>query len=218
MPKVYIYGLSDPRTGEVKYVGKTIDINRRYRNHINTNDNAKNSKRVAWIKNLKSQGVYPEIFVIEETTEDLWRKAEQYWISYFKSIGCNLKNGTEGGDTLPILVGVENPNYNKPRPPETRRKISEGHIGKGISQEHRRSISKKLKENYKSGYQTATKYKSKYKHIIAEDPNGEKFCILSVFLFCKKFGLNNSNVYKCLKGEIKQYKGWKFSCEGLGSQ
>lgn len=31
---VYIYTLSDPRTGCIRYVGKTIDPDRRYKQHL----------------------------------------------------------------------------------------------------------------------------------------------------------------------------------------
>lgn len=95
-----IYGLTDPRTDHLRYIGKTKGtLHVRKLGHLN--DVKRGSfyiPRHRWISDLLSNGLEPEIFEIE-TVED-WREAEQFWIGYFKSIGCDLLNATAGGDGL----------------------------------------------------------------------------------------------------------------------
>ncbi len=43
----YIYTLSDPNTNEVRYVGKTINIKRRYKQHLY--DKRQTSHKNSWI-------------------------------------------------------------------------------------------------------------------------------------------------------------------------
>lgn len=95
MRTVWIYTLSDPFTLEVKYVGKTVRVNRRLNDHLKCNGK---SKKDAWIKSLVNKGSKPVLDVVEITDEENCNWLEQYWISQFRTWGFNLKNMTEGGD------------------------------------------------------------------------------------------------------------------------
>lgn len=90
--KVYIYGLEDPITKEIRYIGKTNNCKYRYNQHIN--DNSKSYKS-SWIKSLK--GKYPNMIILDEVSEDEWEFWETYWITLFKSWNCKLTNLTNGG-------------------------------------------------------------------------------------------------------------------------
>ena len=95
----YIYGLVDPRTNELRYVGKTVlTPKRRLESHIRFASNGK-SYSSKWINSLSKDGLLPECFVIEEI-EPLgdWTEAEQFWIAYYRFIGCRLCNLTDGGE------------------------------------------------------------------------------------------------------------------------
>lgn len=99
---VLIYGLIDPLTNELKYIGKTHStLRRRLLGHLN---DVKRGRvyipRHKWIAGLLLLDTQPEIFAIEEVKESAWRDAEQFWISYFRFIGCQLLNATDGGDGL----------------------------------------------------------------------------------------------------------------------
>lgn len=94
----YIYTLSHPITGEVKYVGKTVNPKQRKHNHSNTARDKGTYKR-NWINLLKSQKLRPKFEVIDEVTND-WKFWEKYWISQFKVWGFTLCNYTLGGDGL----------------------------------------------------------------------------------------------------------------------
>lgn len=99
---VAIYGLSDPRDGMLRYVGKTSgSVRRRLQCHVNDVRRGRTYiPRHKWLKELLDAAVCPEIFVIEEVNADSWQEAEQFWISYFKFLGCRLLNATSGGDGL----------------------------------------------------------------------------------------------------------------------
>lgn len=98
MNKTTIYGLVDPLTNQLRYIGKTIqDPYFRYASHISiSKHNKKKDHTHCWIKSLLNNKLKPEIVIIQENTsiED-----EIFYIEYYKSIGCNLTNHTKGGDT-----------------------------------------------------------------------------------------------------------------------
>jgi hypothetical protein len=100
---VKIYGLIDPRTQQLRYVGKTGKrrIKDRLFCHLG-HARLPGQKRhvLAWISGLLSNGLRPEIFVIEEVPSGTdWKEAEQFWIAYFRSIGADLCNRSIGGDS-----------------------------------------------------------------------------------------------------------------------
>jgi hypothetical protein len=94
----YIYTLSDPRTNQVRYVGKTVNPKQRKHNHSNIARD-KNTHKRNWINQLKKEGIKPVFEIIDEVTED-WKFWERYWIQQFKIWGFSLTNTTLGGEGL----------------------------------------------------------------------------------------------------------------------
>lgn len=97
---IYIYTLSCPITGFVKYVGKTVDPKTRLRKHITAKKQAATSK---WIFSLKDRGLLPIFEIIDETDLDNWQQMEIRYIKLFKSFGAPILNhtiGGEGGNTM----------------------------------------------------------------------------------------------------------------------
>jgi group I intron endonuclease len=111
----YIYTLSDPETGFVRYVGKSFNIKQRLYYHIYDADKS-NTRKNAWVRSLTNRGLTPTIEVIEELPNSCveeWGEAEKFWIASLKAMGCKLTNSDDGG-----LLGR--------RPSEeTRKKIGE---------------------------------------------------------------------------------------------
>lgn len=98
MRPTHIYGLADPRTGHVRYVGKTIDsITKRLGQHVYLARKKPNTHCARWIASLLSDGAFPEVFELELVGDD-WREAEQFWIANLRAIGCDLVNHAIGGD------------------------------------------------------------------------------------------------------------------------
>jgi len=91
----YIYTLSHPLTGEVRYVGKSNDLKKRLKEHGSAKANTKKDN---WLKSLKKNGLRPTIDIVESVSSEEWKYWEVFYISLFKSWGFNLTNGTRGGE------------------------------------------------------------------------------------------------------------------------
>ena len=97
METTFIYGLKDPRTDIIRYIGKTNNIEKRLEHHI-ANREYLNSHKNSWIKGLINNGISPKLEIIDEVPVDNWQFWEKHYIKLFKSFGAKLVNGSEGGD------------------------------------------------------------------------------------------------------------------------
>lgn len=92
----YIYGLTDPRTNEIRYIGKTKDPHKRLIAHC-SKENA-GEKHKAWRKEILSLGLKPELIILQTLKDSNdWEKAEIKWIKHGKNKGWNLNNSSTGG-------------------------------------------------------------------------------------------------------------------------
>lgn len=95
MSEVTIYGLTDPETSCIRYVGKTTwslaHRLRTHRSHAKARPHTHNSR---WINKLGSSGLSPGIKALEVVPEAEWEEAEQRWIGRYS----NLTNATLGGE------------------------------------------------------------------------------------------------------------------------
>lgn len=82
---IAIYKLIDPRTNEVKYVGRTKCPATRLSCHIN-------GGHLGWVKELKVAGFAPIMECIEWVDEDDASDKESFWINSLRSSGCDLVN------------------------------------------------------------------------------------------------------------------------------
>lgn len=93
VPRVYIYGLVDPRDQLIHYVGATRNLTARLSRHLSKEDKA--SQKWAWIKELRGRGLLPHLIVLEVVegpeTEN-WSKVESFWIDRCLRVGMLLTN------------------------------------------------------------------------------------------------------------------------------
>ena len=90
----FIYALVDPTTSECRYVGKTINLEKRYGDHKYTKYKTKVS---CWARSLKP--LKPELAILEIVPPGGdWVEAEQFWIAYMKGLGARLCNHSDGGE------------------------------------------------------------------------------------------------------------------------
>jgi hypothetical protein len=95
---VTIYGLYDPRDGQLRYVGKTrYALSKRLREHCGGRELSRRSHKVNWLRCLLAAGLRPEIRAIEETTEKDWQERESHWVRHYRETGAALTNATEDG-------------------------------------------------------------------------------------------------------------------------
>ncbi len=99
--KVFIYILSDPITDEVRYVGKTLYLRKRYMEHLgHARRNKRKSHKNSWIRGLILKGLEPRMKVVQEVIscdEVVWQEAERRWIEFYQAAGCVLTNLASGG-------------------------------------------------------------------------------------------------------------------------
>ena len=135
-----IYLLVDPRTDEVRYVGKSTTGECRPREHVMPSRMAKdaNTYKGRWIKSLLVINMKPIILIREYQAEDDLGQIEKHWIESARAWGCRLTNLTNGGEGTSGFKHSE----------ETRRRMSINTLGhaptKGFSG-HRHSAESKAK-------------------------------------------------------------------------
>lgn len=102
--KYLIYGLIDPRDGQLRYVGRSSSGLARALHHSQPRALRIGKTRCTnWCKNLKNNNLRPEIVILESwdiATNDELNEAEIFWIAYFRGLGCSLVNHTLGGGGL----------------------------------------------------------------------------------------------------------------------
>lgn len=100
MRSYLVYGLIDPRSKELRYVGLTMTgLQFRMYQHLRDARVGVQRRCARWLKGLLAAGLAPEVEVLEVCkSAGTMVEAEQHHIAYFRSIGCNLTNLTDGGD------------------------------------------------------------------------------------------------------------------------
>ena len=143
----YIYGLWDPLAGELRYIGKSIDPERRL---VIRNSRAKTGKGDnpvhCWIRKLLVQNERPMLEILEEVTEKTWREIEKDWIKQCRNMGIDLLNVHDGGGGLPPASKTNRKGI--PLSREHRKAISLGGHGVKRTKETRRKMSEAKKRLY----------------------------------------------------------------------
>lgn len=99
----HIYVLICPVDGEIKYVGKSNDPERRLKDHmIDYRVRLGEYRKVKWLSDLAKKKLKPELLVVDIVDIQNWKFWEKWWIQYFKSLGCNLLNNKSGGNGLSV--------------------------------------------------------------------------------------------------------------------
>lgn len=93
--QVYIYSLSDPQTGEIRYIGKSINPKKRIDNHLHIK---KKSHCSCWIQSLRNKKLKPLFDIIDTVSKEDWIFWEQWWICQAKAWGFRLTNHSIGGE------------------------------------------------------------------------------------------------------------------------
>jgi hypothetical protein len=92
-----VYALIDPRSGRVMYVGQSLDIDYRYRQHVNPRVYSGNVEKDRWISGLRASGLKPRLAILSECDWPESDEVERQYIKNYKSNGqCEL-NIAAGG-------------------------------------------------------------------------------------------------------------------------
>jgi hypothetical protein len=94
-----IYALADPRTDRIMYVGQSIDIEKRFRTHLDTDRYEPNVPKRRWLRELAKLDLKPRLVVLEECTFAELDSAERRIIATLKASGLAELNKAGGGAT-----------------------------------------------------------------------------------------------------------------------
>ncbi len=143
---VFIYGLVEKNNNTLKYIGKTTDIKRRLRRHINERF-LHDSYKDRWVRKMVNNNIDIDIIIIDYVEQKEWQYWEKFYISYYKYIGCKLTNGTNGGDEPPSTKGRKHTEESKLKMSKTKKgkPIPWLNDGKERTEEHKKNLSKSLK-------------------------------------------------------------------------
>lgn len=95
-----VYGLYDPRSGELRYVGQTSQgLRTRLAGHLRDARRREHTRIARWLHALMALGVKPQPQILESTLyPEMLGTLEQKWIAWAKERTSNLTNLTDGGD------------------------------------------------------------------------------------------------------------------------
>jgi hypothetical protein len=142
--KYLIYGLLDPRTHELRYVGKSSNGLKRAHSHARagTLNNKNNRTRCRnWVKSLVNQGLKPRVEILEECPPERAGAFERFWIASVRATGAELLNHADGGEGAP---GVE-------KTPECREKLRRANLGNrhSLGHKHTKEVRERLSQIHK---------------------------------------------------------------------
>ena len=126
---VYIYGLADPITEVIFYVGKSVEPRRRHRAHIANARTGVRGAKYDWIRGL---GAEPNLVILDKVSKVSWQFHERFWIDRWRDLNPLLTNVTPGGE------GIDS---------ETASRINEG---RRLPEESRLKIGASLREHYQT--------------------------------------------------------------------
>lgn len=220
---ITIYGLFQPITGEIKYIGKTKQLlPKRLSAHLCESNKSK-TKKNTWLQSLKNKRLKPTIEVLDIVPELEWEFWEIYWISQFKTWGFELKNTDEGGKGQSSeFMKKNNPMFKK----KCRDKMSNSLKGNQFAKGYKHSSETKNKVGYgvKKYYKINPRTKEHNEKIAKKNKETKynpvyQFDLLGNFI--KKFnsvteavletGAERTTLYDCLNNKFKQCNGfiWK---------
>lgn len=106
-PSAVIYGLTDPATGELRYIGKANDAAKRLEGHMR--ETRRRTPLYDWLRKLSTQGTLPGLIILHECDGD-WREDERSLIAEARRRGDRILNVADGGDEpfCPAEVRREN--------------------------------------------------------------------------------------------------------------
>lgn len=87
----FIYILICPLDGDIKYVGKANNPEKRLKDHM-LDFRCMDLHKAQWIRLLRSHKKKPIMFIVDEVSSFEWKFYEEWWCEHFKSLGCQLFN------------------------------------------------------------------------------------------------------------------------------
>ena len=138
----HIYGLCDPRSGCLLYIGQSRWPERRLFEHLG--DAVRSARpKDKWVRELVMAGLAPTLVLLESVPDEQANVAEQFYIALFRALGAKLVNApTRRGFALTTEHKSKVAAAAKQRriPQAQRDKIAAALRGRAKSAEHRANM------------------------------------------------------------------------------
>lgn len=155
-----IYSLVDPRTNRIRYIGLSVNLYYRKKQHLDkSNKRTKGPHLLNWLNQLYELNLQPTFTIIDKCSVEKLQERERYWIKYHKSIGADLVNISDGGEDFNCASS-------------TRQKISASLMGHEVLPETREKLRLAAIEQHKTNPHT---YTEEQKKALSEARKGMKF-------------------------------------------
>ena len=214
----FIYSLSDPINGEIRYVGKSDNPKLRLVEHIKKSKYDLTHKN-NWIKSLVNKNLKPVIEILDTVPISEWGFWENYWIDVVKTWGfklTNIANGGNGGNLGEIVnKKISKSLMNRTFSAETINKMRISAKNRKISDDGRKSLSIKRTGIGNPMYgKLRPESSKKYRKIIQLDLNGNEIKTwLGITTASKKLKINRCTISDVCNGRKNTAGGyvWKYS-------
>lgn len=124
--KTVIYGLFCPLEGAVRYIGKSSEVEKRFKAHLYAANSAGRTHKQRWIAKVLAAGLQPSLVILEQVSGEPWQDCERRWIAKALADGWPLTNVAKGGEgSSPLTEAERAKKIQRLRDPETRRRMSE---------------------------------------------------------------------------------------------
>ena len=203
MSKYLIYGLKNPKTQEIRYIGRSSSGMKRPYEHLRPHQLTKKTHKSSWIKSLLSKDLTPEVVVLQsfvkhESLNKTLNEAEIYWMAYYKDNGHRLTNHTRGGKGI---LGYRHSEESKKKIAEANKtqdySLHKEALSRGVSTYYKKEENR-LKQAIACGAKPFFVYKNE--NIIGEWQSIRKCA--------RDLNLDSGSVTRVLKGEYSHTKGF----------
>ena len=182
-----------------------------------------------WIKSLLNERIKPEIFLLDTIDDSEWIFWEQWYIAYFRGMGCELTNDIRcpGGENPPnhkgshqtqehitkrtkSLIGKPSGKKGIILSDESKKKISIGNSGKIRTQEMKDHLSMMKIGKSNGNHTDASKKKMSLAKIKIKDNDIEQILILSdqgksSRKLAKMFNVSHRSILRIRKNEQRKF-------------
>ena len=146
---ITIYGLVDPRTACLRYIGQSKRLGKRFWRHCHPLPNDR-SHRGCWLRGLLANKLEPQLIELEfAESSDAATVLEAFWIASLRSAGADLVNITDG-ENAPSRRGFV-------LTAEHKAKIAAAHIGIRPDEATREKM-RAARKNYRWSDDTRAKF------------------------------------------------------------
>lgn len=194
----YIYSLHDPLTLEQRYIGKSSNPEKRYKQHLKPYYLRPDTYKNRWLKSLLAKGLKPAMLILCEC--EPWEDINRIEKDFIRWLGGNrLTNTTLGGDGGATNTGRKLP----PRGESPMKGIKWA-----IDDPRREQLRDRLKGKPFIGGSKGSEINKCQWELVS--PEGTTHTVHGITEISSKYGLNPTHLASIARGNAgrKTHKGW----------